>query len=355
MRITYITTTNGRNVGDEFIRHGLIEVMKSAVGDHHAYFIDKHDQISRYRKHAREPDALSDKLLDADIVVQAGAPVYWNHSGSSYDIDWYKWLWEDGIFRIGQTKPVLNLGAGSCQRTVSDIESMLSDDRLVEFATIAASACRLTTCRDPLAASFLRAIDVEASLVECPAFLASIKKPVRPPSGGFVVNLMPMAGHHVIKEQDTYRWQQQAKIMVRELREKYGPLTFSAHDAEEMGFSAKLATEHDRLFWSAEYGEYQKLYEQCSGIFANRVHAAVCAAGYGRPAFIVGNDSRIGIAQPIGIDHWDVNDFQTRPALDAIAKAMDPDNHAAEQNRLIELRDQSFERQVALVREALGR
>lgn len=71
MRITYITTTNGRNVGDEFIRHGLIEVMKSAVGDHHAYFIDKHDQISRYRKHAREPDALSDKLLDADIVVRS--------------------------------------------------------------------------------------------------------------------------------------------------------------------------------------------------------------------------------------------------------------------------------------------
>jgi hypothetical protein len=80
------------------------------------------------------------------------------------------------------------------------------------------------------------------------------------------------------------------------------------------------------------------------GIVANRVHGAVCVAGFGRPAVIVGNDARIGIARPIGIPAIDSSAATADWILESLDTQFDHVNALREQR--IELRESSAKRYV---------
>jgi hypothetical protein len=82
------------------------------------------------------------------------------------------------------------------------------------------------------------------------------------------------------------------------------------------------------------------------------VHAAVCVAGFGRPAVIVGNDSRIGIARPIGIPAIDASAATADWIVDSLNQQMD--RREALMAERIELRESSAKRYAGLIRAALG-
>jgi len=83
MRIAFMTTV-GRNVGDEFIREGIRSFFDDAVESYEPFYVDKHDLTTLHRRVLDEQSDLSDKFRDADVIVQAGAPVYWNNGGGKY-------------------------------------------------------------------------------------------------------------------------------------------------------------------------------------------------------------------------------------------------------------------------------
>src|SRR4051794_29105575 len=126
MRIAFMTTV-GRNVGDEFIRDGIRSFFDDAVGSYDSFYIDKHDLTTLHRRVLDEPAELSDKFRDADVIVQAGAPVYWNNGEgkyTSYNAEWAQALWFDRIFKLGgDGKVILNLGAGTGQQGEDDLET----------------------------------------------------------------------------------------------------------------------------------------------------------------------------------------------------------------------------------------
>src|SRR4051794_15726351 len=173
LRIAFMTTV-GRNVGDEFIREGIRSFFDDVLGTYEPYYVDKHDLGTLHRPVYDEGEALADKFQDADVIVQAGAPVYWNNGKyKSYNDTWSQALWFDRIFKLGGEKVVLNLGAGAGQKSEDDLETLLSDPLLIEFARQAGEACAWTTTRDPLASNFLAAANVEHELLPCPAFYAA--------------------------------------------------------------------------------------------------------------------------------------------------------------------------------------
>lgn len=326
-RITFMTTC-GRNVGDEFIREGIRSFFDELLPEYNAFYVDKHDLTTLQSARYDEIERLGDKCRDADIIVQAGAPVYWsNGRHTSWNAEWAEALWEDRIFRARPDQLIFNLGAGAGQKSEDDLETLLDDARLRQFALQAAQACTWTSVRDPLASRFLRAIGVGHELLPCPAFHAARRvcghDEPPPPQDLLAVNLMKLAGHYRLKpETDPANWRTIIDEVLPELRREH-KLIFVAHDAAEAEFQRDLAQGDEMVFLSDDYRDYLSLYSRVKGIVANRVHAAVCVAGFGRAAVIVGNDCRIGIARPIGIPAMDSTDASPGWILDQLEGQLD--------------------------------
>jgi hypothetical protein len=313
LRVAFMTTV-GRNVGDEFIREGIRSFFDELLPRYKSYYVCKHDLSTLSKPVYDEPEMLADKFRDADVIVQAGAPVYWSNGRfKSHNSEWAKDLWFDRIFPLGGEKLILNLGAGAGQKSEDDLETLLGDAELADFARRAGEACGWTTVRDPLASSYLNAIGVEHELIPCPAFHAArrvcgIGAAPPPPDDVLAVNLMKLAGHYRLKPTtDAGQWRGVIDELLPRLR-KHHRLLFVAHDQAEADFQQALAGRGEEVFLSSDYRDYLKLYGRVTGIVANRVHAGVTVAGFGRPAVIIGNDCRIGIARPIGIPAIDSAD-----------------------------------------------
>ncbi len=352
LRVAFMTTV-GRNVGDEFIREGIRSLLNEVLPRYDAYYVCKHDLGTLSRGVYDEPEVLSDKFRESDVIVQAGAPVYWSNGRfKSYNCEWSQDLWFDRIFALGGNKLILNLGAGAGQKGEDDLGTLLSDSELAEFARRAGRACDWTTVRDPLAASYLKCIGVDHDLMPCPAFFAARRAAgaaaPAPMDDVLAVNFMELAGHFRLKPQtDAAQWRRVIDQVLPRLRKRHR-LLFIAHDKKEADFQQTLAGRGEDVFLSADYRDYLALYGRVKGIVANRVHGGVTVAGFGRPAVIVGNDCRIGIARPIDVAACDSADASADWVVRTLEEQFDAQDQVA--SRRLELREQSASRYVAKLR-----
>jgi polysaccharide pyruvyl transferase WcaK-like protein len=161
----------------------------------------------------------------------------------------------------------------------------------------------LTTVRDPLAARILTALDVPHVPMPCPAFLAGARHPLAAQLDGPIgVNLMPQGGHYQLGEGvNLDRWRLSSRTLVARLRELRQPLFFVAHDVQEEAFLREAALSGEIVFRANNWRAYLDAYAQCSLVVANRVHGAVCAAGFGVPSIILGSDTRAQIGSYLGV------------------------------------------------------
>jgi hypothetical protein len=352
-RVAFMTTVH-HNVGDEFIREGIRSFLDEVLVDYDPFYVHKHDTETLRKPLLDEGEILEDKFRDADLIIQAGAPVYWNIGPhTSYNVGWAKDLWFDRIFQLGPAKPILNLGAGSCQCDEDDLPGLMADPQVVEFARSAGRACRWTTVRDPLASRFLTTLGIEHELLACPAFHAARRTPgSKTTRDVLAVNLMRDAGHHLIKPgNDPARWRKTVETVLPELRKRHR-LLFVAHDTAEAEYQRQFAQAGEMVFVSDDFRDYLALYATVQGVFANRVHGAVCVAGFGRPAVIVGTDSRVGIARPIGIPAIDEATVTPEWILRSLEEQFSRGNEIFRER--MKLRESSAQRYVQQLRRVLG-
>ena len=339
-KIVFMTTV-GVNVGDEFIREGIFSFFDEIFESWTPFYVNKHDLLSLEALHLDEFTTLDDKFRDADIIAQAGAPVYWKIGEStSYSVEWAEELWQKRIFVLGPQKPILNISAGACQPYPDFARTFLSDPRCVEFARKAAAACRWTSVRDPLASQILCALGIEHEVLPCAAFHAARRSNFKGTFGGVVaVNLMPFGGHFRLRDDiDDQAWNTAGRDLVKSLR-KYHRLLFIAHDASEKAFMERYRSEGEVIFHSTSWRDYLHVYAKSSAVVSNRVHGAVCAAGFGRPAIIIGNDTRLMIGDFIGIPSLYVMEAKAGQVVDLVEEGIR--GQKAEGERLIHLREES--------------
>jgi len=356
LRIAFMTTV-GRNVGDEFIREGIHSFFDDCLPAYDCYYVDKHDLTTLQRPLYDEIEQLTDKFREADVIVQAGAPVYWsNGEHTSTTAEWAQPLWYERIFALAGQKLVLNLGAGAGQKSEDDLDPLMSDANVTDFARRAGRACAWTTVRDGLADEYLSRIGVKHVLLPCPAFHAArrvtgIGTPP-PPSDVLAVNLMKLAGHYRLKPQtNADQWRGVIDELLPRLRKQH-KLLFVAHDDAEAEFQSSLAERGESIFLAKDYRDYLSVYSRVKGIVANRVHGAIAVAGFGRPAVIVGNDCRIGIARPIGVPARD----SAEASADWIVKSLEDQFAAGAKlaTERLELRDASASKYVRKLQSLLA-
>jgi len=332
MKATFITTVK-HNIGDDFVRDGIIHLLMQAVpsGGVEVRMIHKHfpasarpewdwlhrsggtrllDQLPGLRalRLSRCIELLplrpaTDKILTADLVVQSGAPVYWlNHGSDSSKNEWYGPLIRRRWLRVSDRVPLLNLGAGSCQHFYSDGGEFERVPAVLEFIRAFHASCALTTVRDRLSQAILARAGMDAALLPCPALLAARRHGIVSSGKGDYValNFMRLGGHYQFEDTDHAPvWRDQFTSFARQLAKNTRCLMV-CHNRTELAAAKELLPEIDR-FHSPDYRDYLRIYAAASVGVVNRVHGAFALAGCGRPGLVVGNDSRARMAEIIGL------------------------------------------------------
>ncbi len=305
LKIAFLTTIRS-NIGDDFVRNGIRAVLDRIGIPYSSLLINKHDVKSLYQPCEDETERVEDKLRAANLLIQAGAPVYWSLQNGSCSInsEWHQWFWLDRVFRTSEPR-LLNLGAGTCQPCGDEASLFLKHEDCVAFTRRLAERSELTTVRDRLASRILDHLACPHLLLPCPAFLSAERaaSPRLEPSL-ICVNWMPLGAHYDLDNGfPTDRWLSDIKAINHGLR-RLGRLLFVAHDLTEVEFMEPLLAAGERIFHAASWRDYQEIYGSSALVVANRVHGAMVAAGHGVPAILLGNDTRAEVADLVGVSRF---------------------------------------------------
>jgi len=88
---------------------------------------------------------------------------------------------------------------------------------------------------------------------------------------------------------------------------KHAKVVFVCHNQKELKEAKKINNEAD-IFFSDDYLDYIRFYSKAKFGIVNRVHGAFLMASFGKPAVVIGNDSRAKMVSEIGLESFFVND-----------------------------------------------
>lgn len=324
MKISIITTVN-HNVGDDFVREGIKYLLKQHFKNKNLEFtnIHKHSPITsrygyekfRYLRLSSWLDKIipkkwsKDRVLEADILIQSGAPVYWCHQvggGHCCDNEWYTPLIKER-FSMNERAVLLNLAAGTCQKYDSDGSEFC--DKCNEYLKEFYALSTVTTVRDKLAKDIFERLNLNAPVLPCSSIFAIDEHDLKDEGEEYVVvNYMKGGAHYTFgQEIDFKKWKKEFQKFYFELKEKE-KVVISCHNQKEVNEALELDSDADIFYIKDDYLAYMKFYSRAKFGFMNRVHGAFLMASFGKPSVVIGNDSRARMSEEIGLKHYFVND-----------------------------------------------
>jgi hypothetical protein len=325
IKISFITTVN-HNVGDDFVREGLKYILRQYFKNEELVFesVHKHSPITsrhgfewfRYLRLSGIADKLlplsitKDRIVEADLIVQSGAPVYWCHDSIDShcsENEWYAPLIRRRL-SLNKKAKLLNIAAGTCQRYDSDGAEFLECQKDIDYIKEFFDASAITTLRDTLAEKVLNSIGLNAPVIPCSSIFAVDEYNLKPGEGDFVaVNFMKSGGHYTFGQTIDYsRWLSDLKKFYDEIS-RYEKVVFVCHNNDEVKEAARIAP-GGNVFISNKYLDYMKLYANAKFGVVNRVHGAFMMASFGKPSIVIGNDTRARMAHEIGLESVFIND-----------------------------------------------
>jgi len=350
-RVSVITTLD-HNVGDDFVRDGIVHLIKSVLRDAHIELIHKHLPITArpgfawlhstgldrridrikpdltLRVTRRIDTALplggrGDRIRDADILVQAGGPIFWTNSeGDCAHTEWWSPLIERRWIPYANGRPFLNLAGGTCQPYNSDGSEFGRLPLVLDHIRRFFDLTTLTTVRDELSVEVLRRAERSGILLPCTSLFAADHLQIAPLAGEYIVlNYMPSGGHFLLGQAiDAQAWERRFTTFARRLA-KRERVVLVCHNHRETDAARRLLPELE-IFRSNDHGDYLKCYSRARWGILNRVHGCFALASLGKPSAVVGSDSRAKMVRHLGLPEIFVNDA-TDDWLEATAHALE--------------------------------
>jgi hypothetical protein len=329
MVVTYISTVR-HNVGDDFVRDGLSYLIKKALKNDSIRFetIHKHAPITsrigfgglkRGKTLQKLDDWLplnftGDRILKADWVVQSGAPIYWCHESVNAhccDNEWFHALIRRRLAK--SSAAFLNVAGGSCQSFPSEGHEFCP--RCKSYIRELFASARITTLRDCVAKNILKSAGHDAPVLPCTSLFAVDEYSMKNNGQDYVVvNFMPRGAHHTFGQAiDQKKWLEKFSRFYFQLK-RLERVIFSCHNREEYDRAHLIDPQAELFFSASQSARYLDFYSRAKlGIF-NRVHGAMALASLGKPALVVGGDTRTRMLEEIGLPVLFVNEADT-PAL----------------------------------------
>lgn len=319
-------TTLEHNVGDDFVREGILHLLDELGVLGRAEFIHKHSPItnvfgfervralrlSRYVEPVARLLGARDRIGAADVLVQSGAPVYWCHPGESHcaDNEWFDPLVRRRFLPERRGRAFLNLAGGSCQRYHSDGSEIATCPRCLPYVREFFDACTLTLLRDPLARRMLNHAGRDAEVLPCTSIFARDRLGITPREGEFiVVNGMERGGHYDFGQGiDAARWRERFRELALLARER-GRVVVACHNAAEEALARSVVPELERFLVPNDHVGLMRFYARARFGVVNRVHAAFMLASFGKPAAVIGSDSRARMIEALNLESRFVDDL----------------------------------------------
>jgi hypothetical protein len=365
-----LLTTLDHNPGDDFIREGILAVIRSLSADEppHVEAVNKHRPFSVYpnwhparyaheagwnlkrggtflRRHTPKLAPLGFSRFDrCDLVIQCGTPVLWPDCRNS---EWADPIWRDVLARLAPQLPVLNLGGGSCYPWQRQPVTLVGDPD-EQFVRLMLRTSALTTVRDHHARQLLGSLGADVRQMPCPASLAgqSFVQPT-PARRKVLINYMAGGGHYRWAQAVTAEaWETTMCAAIAQLTREWD-LVFMCHSAGEAELAARLWPALPRVTPQTPQEYFAAAQGAAFGVF-NRLHAGVACAGLGIPSVCIGTDTRNLMAAALGLPTIFVPEATTPVLLDVIAKLIATRDR--ESMRLLALREQTFASYVELLR-----
>lgn len=323
-KIAFITTVN-HNVGDDFIREGIKYLLSKLDIEIEYSYIHKHAPVSvrhgfesiRNYRMSKLIDAVlplsfsKDKILEADYVIQSGAPVFWCHSVLSHahcaDNEWYKPLMKKRFSK--SSAKFLNLAAGACQTWQSSGYEVADCPKCSKYIKEIESIALSTTLRDNIAHNMLDSLNLDAPVIPCTSIFVSDALGIKKKEPEYVAfNFMKGGGHYSFGQKIDYdKWNKVFAEFYNEIS-KNEKCIFVCHNDDEVE-TVKENFPGVETFRSDRYSDYIRLYAKVKFGIMNRIHGAFPIISFGRPAVIIGNDSRAKMAEVVGSQSYFVNDM----------------------------------------------
>jgi len=371
-RLGLLTTLN-TNIGDDFIREGLLSVVRDLIGSDHlkCEAVNKHKPNTVYpvwhpirhlyakgiiqrpklrflRKPIERwvPPLGFSRFHNCDLILQCGTPILWEGCRNS---EWAILIWRDVLAQLQRIRrPVLNLGGGSCYGWEKLPTTLLgSEDE--EFVRLMLNAASVTTVRDRLSQQLFATLGFQTPRICCPAILAgqAFAKPAVA-TRKVVLNYMKGGGHFDFGQSiNAQEWEETMRSFIIRLKQDGWEPVFLAHNQQEEKLAARIWPDLPRVC-PAGIAEYFEVVRQAAfGVF-NRMHASVAAAGLGVPSVAIGNDSRNLMVEALGLPALYTKDATVGRLWDSIQSLIS--NHDAESRRLLELRHKTFEQYKEILR-----
>lgn len=320
--LTTIISTVSHNVGDDFVREGIASLLADLEPAMEIEVLHKHSPVTGnygaehirdlQRSNRLEPVLRAirwpNRITKADLLVQSGAPVYWCHDGAHCaENEWFEPLIRRRFLRDRRSRKFLNIAGGSCQRFHSDGTDICEQCR--DYIAELYDVCDLTLLRDGVARSMLNAAGRDAKVLPCTSIFARDRIGVRPQPGEFIVlNFMENGGHYTFGQDiDAERWRRTFVELAREVT-KLGRVVVACHSVAEEELARRFVPDVERFNVPHDHKAFMEFYARAKWGILNRVHGAFMMASLGKPAVVVGNDTRARMVSEIGLPSYYVSD-----------------------------------------------
>ena len=365
-----VITTVDHNVGDDFVREGILFLLEKKLGQFEPLLIHKHvpitvrqrldwvyrtgmasfaDRIPQLgsRRLSKLLDLLplnpqKDKILLSDLLVQSGAPVYWVlPSGSgAHTNEWYEPFIRRRYQNISSRVPFINLGAGTCQPYYSDGSEFAGNSQVSDYICDLYDKCLVTTVRDTLSNKVLAGYGRHAPVIPCPSIFGRDRLQIAPKRPEYIaMNFMQVGGHYDFDQPiDPDKWGRTFASFYRTMSNEQA-VVISCHNEKELREVRAILPEA-KVFIAKTAQEYLDFYSGASCYVGNRVHAAFATASFGRPGFIIGSDTRALMAAQIGLESIFVEEV-TEDILVAKSRELLADDTYSD--RFAQIKEQAFQ------------
>lgn len=326
MSLSIITTVR-HNIGDDFVREGILYLLKCLGSERKIELIHKHSPITvnygfeslRSARLSKKIDPILQRLRvnnridSAEVLIQSGAPIYWCHQGEAHccENEWFDPLIRRRYLVRRKGKKFLNIAGGSCQEYYSNGQEIARCPKCLTYIKELYECCDLTLLRDNLAARMLKiATGVDAKVLPCTSIFARDKLNISPSVGEYIVlNVMENGGHFKFSQDiNSLKWRENFRKIAAEVR-KYGRVVVACHNQVEENLAKELVPDLERFLVPNQYIEFMNFYSRAKWGVLNRVHGAFMMASFGKPAVVIGTDSRARMIENLGLPSYFVEDI----------------------------------------------
>lgn len=358
MRIGFITTIN-TNIGDDFIRTGIENILASIKNedDIQYTYVNKHYPDSSVVKYSPihllkrlKPFRGRGRLLnfynkflysyfsvykDQDLIIQSGAPVLWPDCQKN---EWAQPIWYNTIGKLKSRIPVINLAAGSCYPW--ERYGSFYSEKEAAYAKDIGGFCRLTTTRDKLANKLFSSVGIENVLMPCTAFFVDKGFENKAEGKYILINYMKGGGHFDWSQKvDADLWEASMKRLITALLRNH-EVRFICHNEKEID-QAKAMFPDLTAYYPKTIEDYLNYIRHAKLGINNRMHASVAMASVGVPAISICTDTRLLMLENIGLPVYYVKDADFESLYAKSVELLD--NSVEERKKLFKLKKEKFE------------